>query len=470
MLKNTEVKRIGKVQGLVAAGAFALFAASPLAFAKSTPEEIAKLGLEGTELTPAGATRAGNAEGTIPEWKNETVQAPSDFVVGQFHTDPFRDDKVLFKITAQNHTDYADKLSDGQKAMFKTYPDWFMNVYETRRTAVYAPYIYKAAIENAATAEIVHADTGQGIVGFKNARHSWAFPIPKNGDELLMNQASRPLNTWVDSMEQTLAITSTGKYTVNQLSIQQHYKYSDPDITDFDPETDHMLYYQTLLAPAKVSGQVVLARDPASFTEKFRSAWVYSPGQRRVKRAPQIVYDNPLTASDGLATTDQKWGFNGPNDRFSWKMLGKKEMYVPYNAYKLHATDAGPENIITPEGRLNQDYARYELHRVWVLEGTLKEGTTHDYAKRTMFLDEDSYFIMVVDGYDRRGDIWRYWEDHDVMYYDIGMMAPAAEFQYDMQAGRMLALLYDKETPPDFTGRWEDNYFTPASVRRNGVR
>ncbi|PCJ38018.1 MAG: outer membrane lipoprotein-sorting protein [Cellvibrionales bacterium] len=471
MFKNNEIKKIGKVQGLVAAGAFALFAASPLAFAKSTPEEIAKLGLEGTELTPAGATRAGNAEGTIPEWKNETIQAPSDFVVGQFHTDPFRDDKVLFKITAQNYNDYADKLSDGQKAMFKTYPDWFMNVYETRRTAVYAPYIYKAAIENAATAEIVHApDSGKGIVGFKNAHHSWAFPIPKDGNELLMNQASRPLNTWVDSMEQTLAITSTGKYTVNQLSIQQHYKYSDPDITDFDPETDHMLYYQTLLAPAKVSGQVVLARDPTSFTKKFRSAWVYSPGQRRVKRAPQIVYDNPLTASDGLATTDQKWGFNGPNDRFSWKMLGKKEMYVPYNAYKLHATDAGPENIITPEGRLNMDYARYELHRVWVLEGTLKEGTTHDYAKRTMFLDEDSYFIMVVDGYDRRGDIWRYWEDHDVMYYDIGMMAPAAEFQYDMQAGRMLALLYDKETPPDFTGRWEDKYFTPASVRRNGVR
>ena len=471
MYNNNEIKKTSRLKGLVAMGVFALCATSSFTFAKVGPEEIAKLGVEGTELTPAGAIRAGNAEGTIPEWKNERLQAPASFVAGTYHPDPFPGDKVLLKITAQNYNDHADKLSDGQKAMFKTYPNWYMNVYQTRRTAVYAPYLYEAAIKNAGTAEIVLApEKGQGVVGFKNAHHSWAFPIPKDGNELLMNQATRPLNVWVDSNEQTLAITSTGKYTINQLSIQQHYKYSDPDIKDFDVETDHLHYYQTLLAPAKVAGQVVLAKDPVSFTQKFRGAWAYSPGQRRVKRAPQIVYDNPLTASDGLATTDQKWGYNGPNDRFDWKLLGKKEMYVPYNAYKLHATDAGPENIITDEGRLNQDYARYELHRVWILEGTLKEGTSHDYAKRVMYLDEDSYFIMTVDGYDRRGDIWRYWEDHDVMYYDIGFMAPAAEFQYDLQAGRMLALLFDKKNPPDFTGRWEDKYFTPASIRRNGVR
>ena len=471
MYKNNTINKIAKVKGLVAVGAFALCVTSPFALAKSTSEEIAKLGLEGTELTPVGAVRAGNAEGTIPEWKNERIKAPSDFVEGQYHTDPFRDDKIKFTITSKNYTEHADKLSEGQIAMFKTYPDWFMNVYETRRSAVYAPYIYEAALENAGTAEIVLApDKGQGIVGFKNAHHSWAFPIPKNGNELLMSQATRPLNVWVDSMEQTLAITSTGKFTVNQLSIQQHYKYSDPDIENFDPETDHLHYYQTLLAPAKVAGQVVLAKDPVSFTKKFRGAWAYSPGQRRVKRAPQIVYDNPLTATDGLATTDQKWGYNGPNDRFNWKMLGKKEIYVPYNAYKLHSVDATIDKVITPQGRLNMDYARYELHRVWILEGTLKEGTTHDYARRVMYLDEDSFFIMVADSYDRRGQIWRYWEDHDVMYYDIGFMAPAAEFQYDMQAGRMVALLFDKANPPDFTGRWEDKYFTPASIRRNGVR
>lgn len=471
VIRSNEIKKVGKALGLVAAGAFALSVASPFALAKLSPDEIAKLGIEGTELTAAGAVRAGNADGTIPAWKNTPIVPPTGFVPGTYHPDPFPDDKVLFKITAQNYNDYADKLTDGQKEMFKTYPDWFMNVYQTRRTAVFKPYLYEAALKNTGTAEIVlAANMGNGVIGFKGAEKAWAFPIPKNGNELLMNQATRPLNPWVDSMEQTLAITSTGTYTINQLSIQQHYKYSDPEIENFDPETDHLNYYQTLLAPAKVAGQVVLAKDPTSFTKKFRGAWVYSPGQRRVKRAPQIVYDNPLTASDGLATTDQKWGFNGPNDRFEWKSLGKKEIYVPYNAYKLHAADATPDKIINSAGRLNMDYARYELHRVWILEGILKEGTNHDYSKRVMYLDEDSYFIMVADHYDRRGDIWRYWEDHDVMYYDLGFMSPAAEFQYDMQAGRMIALLFDKASPLDFTGRWEDGYFTPASIRRQGIR
>jgi hypothetical protein len=117
--------------------------------AAPSAEELAKLGLEGTELTPAGAIRAGNAEGTIPEWKNEPIPVPSDFKAGSFHSDPFADDKILFTINSSNYEKYADKLTDGQVNMFKTYPDFFMNIYQTRRTAVFKPYIYKAALENA---------------------------------------------------------------------------------------------------------------------------------------------------------------------------------------------------------------------------------------------------------------------------------------------------------------------------------
>ena len=443
-----------------------------IAVAGVTPAEKARIGLEGTELTPAGAIRAGNSEGTIPAWKNEPIKPPASFVPGTYHTDPFADDQVLFTITAQNYQEHADKLSEGQKQMFQTYPDFFMNIYPSRRTAVFKPYIYEAALKNLDRAEIAHADVNMGIVGFKGARKAWAFPIPKNGDEAWMNQATRPVTPWLNSWETTLAVTTTGNYVVNKLNIQKRDKWSDPDIADeaAQPGKDSMLYYQTLLAPPKLAGQVVLARDPTHFMEKFRSAWAYSPGQRRVKRAPQIVYDNPLTASDGLATTDQKWGFNGPNDRFNWNLVGRKEVYIPYNAYRLHSANATPDKVITEDGRVNQDLARYELHRVWVVDATLKEGTNHDYGRRTFYLDEDSWWIMLVDGYDRRNQIWRHWESHDVMYYDIGFVNAAAEFQYDMQAGRMIALMFDKQNPPDFTWREEDNYFTPASVRRHGVR
>ncbi|RLA50520.1 MAG: DUF1329 domain-containing protein [Gammaproteobacteria bacterium] len=452
------------------AGAFALAVGSTAVLAKTTPEEQANLALEGTKLTPAGAIRAGNKEGSIPAWKNEPIVVPTGFKTGTYHADPFPDDKVLFTITAQNYQEYADKLSEGQREMFKTYPDFTMNIYPTRRTAVFNPYIYDAALENAPKAEVVV--TERGIVAFKDARKAWAFPVPHNGNEAWMNQATRPITPWLNSFETTMAVTSTGDYVVNVLNIQKREKWSDPDIAglDYDPSKDSLLYYQTLLAPAKLAGQVVLARDPARFSDKFRSAWAYSPGQRRVKRAPQIVYDNPLTASDGLATTDQKWGFNGPNDRFDWKLVGRKEIYIPYNAYKLHNANATPDKVINADGRVDQKFARYELHRVWVIDSVLKEGTSHDYGRRTFYLDEDSWWIMLVDGYDRRNQIWRYWESHDVMYYDIGFMNAAAEFQYDMQAGRMIALMWDKKNPPDFSWRVEDNYFTPASVRRHGVR
>ena len=439
--------------------------------AAPSADELAKLGLEGTELTPAGAIRAANADGSIPAWKNEPVKVPAGFKEGSFHTDPFAGDKILFTINSSNYEEYADKLTDGQKHMFKTYPDYFMNIYQTRRTAVFKPYIYKAALENAPRAEVVV--TPESVVGFKNAIISWAFPIPKDGNEALMNQATRPIQPWMESWDNAAAVTSTGKYVINKLSVQQHWKWSEPTntIEDYDPGVDSMFYYQTITAPAKIAGQVVLANDPAHFMDKFRSAWVYSPGQRRVKRAPQIVYDNPLSASDGLATTDQKFGFNGPNDRFNWKLLGRKEIYIPYNAYKLNSGDLKASDVIAESGRINQDLARYELHRVWAVEGTLREGTKHDYGRRVFYLDEDSWWIMLMDGYDRRDQIWRLQELHSLMWYDVGFMGSTLETFYDMQAGRMLAILLDNEdSAPDFSLRLEDDYFTASSIRRRGTR
>ncbi|MEW5009117.1 MAG: DUF1329 domain-containing protein [Cycloclasticus sp.] len=452
------------------AGAMMLVGAAGSVQAKTTAEEFAKLGLTGTELTPAGAIRAGNAEGTIPEWKNEPLAVPADFKAGDYHADPFAADKVLFKITAANYKEHADKLTAGQQHMFETYPDYFMNIYPTRRSAVFKPYIYDAALKNAKNAEAVVGATGG--LGYNNARAAWAFPVPHNGNEAFLNNLTRPLVPWLNSYETTIPVTSSGDYVINKLNIQTRNKWSDPEISDadFDKNADGLRFYQTILAPAKVAGQVLLVRDPHDTSKVQRKAWVYSPGQRRVKRAPQVLHDNPLTASDGLATTDQKWGWNGPTDRFDWTLAGRKEVYIPYNAYKLHDKDATPDKVITAEGRLNQDYARYELHRVWVVEATLKEGTNHAYARRTFFLDEDSWWIMAVDGYDRRDQIWRFWESHDVNYYDVAFMNAAAEVQYDMQAGRMIALMWDKKNGPDFAWRAGDKHYTPSTVRRNGIR
>lgn len=468
---NVHSSSLKKIRFIRVAVSTLAIAATASSYSASSAKDLARIGLEGKELTPAGAVRAGNAEGTIPAWKNVPVKAPSRFKPGTFHLDPFDSDKVKFTISNGNYQRHADKLTDGQIKMFETYPDYFMNIYQTRRSAVFKPYIYEAALQNAKKAES-YKDK-QGRLGFNNAVIAWAFPVPKNGDEALLNQVTRPQQPWVDSWDNTAAVTSSGDYVLSEISVQQHWKWSEPGntIENFDPSVDSMFYFQTVKAPAKSAGQVIVANDPVHFVEKFRSAWVYNPGQRRVKRAPQIVYDSPLTQSDGLATTDQKFGLNGPKDRFDYKLLGKREIYIPYNSYKINSGDLKYTDVISPNGRLNQNHARYELHRVWVVESSLRDGFRHDYSKRVFYLDEDSWWITLMDGYDRDNDLWRLQEIHSLMWYDVGFLGSTLEVQYDLSANRMLALYIDNEMKaPDFSVRLKKRYFTPASIRRRGVR
>jgi len=440
-------------------------------YGASSARDLAKLGLEGTELTPAGAVRAGNAEGTIPAWTNTPLKVPPGFKAGTFHLNPFPADKVKFTISSRNYQRHADNLTAGQIKMFETYSDYFMNVYQTRRSAVYQPYIYEAALQNAKKAELYK--TNDGRLGFKNAVIAWAFPTPKNGDEALLNQVTRPQPSWMDSWDNTAAVAGNGDYALSEISVQQNWKWSDPGNTvgNFDPSIDQMFYFQTIKAPATSAGQVIVANDPVHFVDKFRSAWIYNPGQRRVKRAPQIVHDNPLPESDGLATTDQRFGLNGPKDRFNYKLLGKREIYIPYNSYKINSDELKYDDIISQNGRLNQNHARYELHRVWVIEASLREGYRHDYSKRVFYLDEDSWMIALMDGYDNDNDIWRLQEIHSLMWYDVGFLGSTLDVHYDMSANRMLLLYLDNEVDaPDFSVRLKKRYFTPASMRRRSVR
>jgi len=201
-----------------------------------------------------------------------------------------------------------------------------------------------------------------------------------------------------------------------------------------------------------------------------RTAWTYNPGQRRVRLAPQVAYDNPGTAADGLRTNDDFGMFNGATDRYNWKLVGKKEMYVPYNSYKLASPQYKYSDILKA-GHINQDLARYELHRVWVVEATLKPGMSHIYAKRVFYIDEDSWAIVVTDKYDARGELWRTAEMHNINMYNVPMWYSALEVHSDLQSGRYIAMglaneekvVYQplKRTPSDYT---------PEALRGMGTR
>jgi hypothetical protein len=224
------------------------------------------------------------------------------------------------------------------------------------------------------------------------------------------------------------------------------------------------------MAPARLAGEILLVIDTIDQVKQPRSAWTYNPGQRRVRRAPNIAYDNPGTAADGLRTSDQLDSFNGAPDRYDWTLVGRKEMYVPYNAHMLQGSNVKYADILRP-GHANPELLRYELHRVWVTEAKLKEGTSHIYARRTDYFDEDSWQLLAADLYDGRQQIWRVQETHTISFCNVPFQGPVGEFSFDLQNGRYLATALTNETKTwEFGVKYNVDDFSPDAMRRAGTR
>jgi hypothetical protein len=224
-------------------------------------------------------------------------------------------------------------------------------------------------------------------------------------------------------------------------------------------------------APARRAGNVVLVHETLNMAKEGRKAWTYSPGTRRVRRAPNIAYDNPLTNGDGLATSDQYDGYNGAPDRYDWTILGKQEKLSIQNNYQVNLT---PASDMLQAGHANQDPVRYEMRRQWVVEGTLRGSARHIYAKRVLRMDEDSGQITAGEMYDGRGELWRVQEIGQAPDYRPEAntcWTTGGEWVYDLLAGRYIALQLKSGRPANaVTGleRLTPDYYTPANVRRLG--
>ena len=430
--------------------------------AQTPADQIARLG---ADLTPLGGERSANAEGTVPEWTGGITEPPAGYTVGEHHRDPYPGDQPLFVISAANLDEHRDRLSIGHQRMLETYPSFRMPVYPTRRSASAPQRIYDATRRVAATATLV--DDGNGVGG---AVIGIPFPIPANGQEAVWNHLLRYRGESVACVIGLAAVTRGGAYTLVKNSLEVELRYSLPGMT-LEELGNTMIYYkQKVLAPARLAGDIVLVHETMNQIREPRSAWTYNPGQRRVRRAPNIAYDNPGTSSDGLRTADQVDMFNGAIDRYDWTLAGKREMYVPYNAYRLHGDGVTFDDILKPL-HVNPDLLRYELHRVWVVDATLKDGASHIYKRRTMYIDEDSWQILVADIYDNRDELWRVSEGHVINYYEKPLIWPTLEVHTDLQAGRYLAFGLNNEFPMCV---WDPSLksrdFTPAALRREGRR
>jgi hypothetical protein len=434
-----------------------------LAFGAISDADLARLG---AELTPLGAERAANGTGRIPAWEGGITTPPAGYTRGMHHPDPFAEDKPIATITQTNIAEYEGQLTAGHLALLKAYPNTFkLPLYPTRRSASVPQRIYDATRKIAPTAALTN--NGSGVEG---AVAGIPFPVPQNGLEAIWNHLLRYRGEAAIRYIAQAAPLRNGSYTLVQFEDEFWFNYSRPDITPAQLDNTLIYFKQNVLAPARLAGSILLVRETLDQVKEPRSAWVYNAGQRRVRRAPNVAYDNPGTASDNMRTTDQFDMFNGAPDRYEWKLVGKKEMIVPYNSYALHSNKLKYADILKPL-HINQDHARYELHRVWVVEATLKPNTNHVYSRRTFYIDEDSWQVLVVDQYDKRGQLWRVSEAHCINYYEVPVFWSTLEVHTDLQAGRYLAIGLDNENRMyDFTIKRSAADYTPAALSREGVR
>jgi len=414
----------------------------------------------GKDLTEWGAERAGNKDGSIPAYDGGLSKPPSSYKQGSgIYVDPFASEKPLYTVTASNMAQYADKLAEGQKALLKKYPDYRLDVYPTHRTAAYPKYWLDASIKNAGTSKLTN-----GGVGIEGAKVGLPFPIPKTGHEVMWNHLLAYQFPVTDHRSKAFYVDQAGRATLTGTA-DWHIegRYSDPENKD-DPFYLRMLCQ--LKAPGTLAGQNLIVMD--SF-QNGRTGYQYIPSQRRAKLAPELSYDTPHPASAGSSTFDDGFVFAGPLDRFSFKLVGKKEMLLPYNTYKLQLepelSKAGTAKFLNP------DLVRWELHRVWVVEAELLPGKRHIYQKRTFYWDEDGFAAGMSDQYDGAGKLFRHSYSLPMQLYDVPGMFAQPYNEYDFSSNVYVFTFLMLNSPIKTDGRkLGPSSWTAAALEGRGVR
>ena len=435
---------------------FAALALAPLLAAAAGPD-FSRLG---KDLTPVGAERAGNADGTIPAWDGGLTQPPAGWTRQQGYVDPFPNDKPLFTITADNAAQYESKLTTGMQALLAKYPQTFrMSVYQTRRTAALPKEVTDRVQAQAPKVQL------QGFGLRELGGSTTPFPIPSSGLEVIWNHLVRWTGGGTERTAHSFPVRASGDYYKIGFRSKRIYAQNMAD-----PEPNRLFYALGYFTePATLRGTIFLVHEPVDQVAEQRSAWIYNAGARRVRRAPDLAYDGINDGSEGMIVTDQVDAYNGAPDRYDWKLLGKREVYIPYNTYRIGDKSVKYKDIIG-KNTINADLVRYELHRVWVVEGTLKPGKRHIYAKRTFYIDEDSWSVVSEDAYDTRGGLWRVALHGMVQYYDAQVPWYRFGIVHDLSSGGYITGGFDNEIkdPIEFGARGRLSDFQPDALRRLG--
>lgn len=442
----------------------ALFAAVVLPVAaKAPPEEVAKLG---KELTPVGAIRAANEDGSIPEWEPRPQNGPlKDFWPSYPDIEA---EKPLFTITGANAGQYADKLTEGHKELLKRYPDsYLMNVYPTHRVANFPQEILDGSIVNAANAVMNGVDEPSGaLLGIP-------FPIPQSGAEPIWNHKTKFRGNAFRRYNNQMIVQLDGKFTMTKIIEDIKFYYNNPEVKpplELKPGVASIKYVSEVTSPPRLAGTFILAHEKAGTGPEGRAAWLYAPAIKRIRRAPAVCCDNPYEGTDGHQFYDQVDMFNGVLERYTLKLVGRREMYIPYNSYRIAGNKIKYADIASPR-HVNPELPRYELHRVWVVEAENKPELRHTFAKIRFYIDEDSWNIVARDNYDHQGQLMQLQEGHLIYASNVMASTTVPEVIYHFNSGRyFVTAMANEDQPGDASVDFPDSYFEASSVQQRSAK
>lgn len=447
------------LRAVLTSGVIACFVIANAGNAAVSGEEAAQLK---EALTPFGAEKAANKDGSIPAWTGGLTKSGTS---GGKRTDPFAGEKPLFSVTAQSVAQFADKLSDGQQAMFKKYPDYRIDVYGTHRTASAPSWVYDNTFKNATRAKL--GKDGFSLEG--DAYGGIPFPIPKTGVEAMWNNLLAWKGEAVDLDFQTYITTADGQRVLSADVVindvfPYYYKDSSPD--KFNGYFHR--YRLTVNGPPQKAGEALILHD--ALDPGGRQIWQYLTGQRRVRKLPNASYDTPTFVASGVSNYDEISIFDGPMDRYDWKLVGKKELIVPYNTNMTYVPTK--DSDVLSKRFLNPDHLRWELHRVWVVEANLIPGKRHVMPKRTFYLDEDTWMALLSDGWDAKGQLWKTFWRLAVATPDMPGVSAGIFGHYNLQTGDWIAnvVMNQKADQIKFVPPRPESYFSPDALAGEGVR
>jgi uncharacterized protein DUF1329 len=448
--------------------AFAVFVAAgifgtPLRAAVTAQEaELLK-----STLTPVGAERGGNRDGSIPAWTGGLRTSSAEYKEGTPRPDPFADEKPLFSITASNFEAYSDRLPEGAKALFRKYPGYRMEIYASHRTAAAPERVYVNILQNATRAHAAPEGIAYGVSG---AVGGIPFPIPHDGFEAMWNHLLAfwgparevHLNTYVVSANGGIELASAYREVAD-------FPYYAPNAT---PDSLGGYYFKTLHiedGPPGHVGEGYLDWQPINTSRFSFAAWRILPGEHRVRRSPSLSYDAPDPDAAGFESLDEYYMFFGGLDHYDFKLLGKKEMFVPYNNNRLYQR---PTAEILGAKYANPDDLRYELHRVWVVEGALRAGAHDIVPKRRLYLDEDTWMAVYSDSWNDDGKLWKFGQATMYLMPEIPAVILGSQFVYDLDLGGYAYAFAFNNQPSSYrvTAPHSTSIFTPESLAAGAIR